>query len=127
MCFLHEQNSLSGLNRGWRTPDPEVRKPGEGSRFDDDDKEGGGIFQRMGLKKTPTLDWRLRPGGPIPKDLEERQEKSLMEMKSMSDQKWTEKQAAEQLSSDSAHDAAVGRKATFQQCVFNMTNMLMVR
>ena len=73
---------MTYLQRGWRTPDPAKSK--SIAALEDDEEGGGrgGIFQRMGLVKIHSMDWRLhRPGGPASAVmLTEKQKRSMEEI-----------------------------------------------
>ena len=77
------QTKLAYLQRGWRTPDPAKSKSITASEDDDEWGGGrGGIFQRMGLSKMHSMDWRhYRPGGPASAVmLTEKQKRSMEEI-----------------------------------------------
>jgi len=144
---LRKNTSLSYLNRGWLTPDPESNPVLGGAKEnnddDNDEKDEGGIFERMGVKKSFSVDWRLRPGGPIPFSLSEKQLKSIQEIKAhkqkilgqkygaIEEQATTKKKESETQTTKIGDDnnakssTSVDEKTTMEQCVFNVANTLM--
>ena len=132
------QTSLSDLNRGWRTPDPASKPVGiERDDLEEDVEEEGGIFQRMGIIKTPSLDWRHRPGGPAM--LSEKQRRSVQEIKAHKQKVLDESFEVEEQGNDDSkkrliesddstgnHDLDDGSKTSFLGCVCNVANTLLV-
>jgi len=132
---MKKNTSLSNLNRGWRTPDPSpeskrVKRCSESElEEDDDDEEGGaGIFQRMGLTKTLTMDWRYN--SPQHPSSDSHRVEAFQQLTKMPTKSKTK------MKNDGAKDATRERmpdmdvedkasKTTLRQCVFNTANTLM--
>mmetsp|Transcript_1061 Transcript_1061/g.1854 ORF Transcript_1061/g.1854 Transcript_1061/m.1854 type:complete len:636 (-) Transcript_1061:206-2113(-) len=129
---LRKNTSLSSLNRGWQTPDPVSKSTTrrDGIAGEDDEDEGFGIFDRMGLSKAPSMDWKYRPGGPA--TLSERQQKSVLEIKAHRQKVLDTVVGVEEGRTDDStsfgEDQELvddGSKTSFFGCVCNVANTLL--
>mmetsp|Transcript_12686 Transcript_12686/g.27440 ORF Transcript_12686/g.27440 Transcript_12686/m.27440 type:complete len:451 (-) Transcript_12686:928-2280(-) len=142
---LKRNTSLTYLNRGYRTPDPRsesTAKKGDDDEDDEDDEQGG-IFQRMGIVRAPSLDWRPALVSP------QKQQRSVEEIKAYKLKLLAEKNKSgvaeqavddlekkpveleeekldaikEEKSNDKDSDAA--SKTSFVGCICNVANTLL--
>lgn len=141
---LKRNTSLTYLNRGYRTPDPRIQSAAKNEDDgEEDDEEEGGIFQRMGIVRAPSLDWRPALVSP------QKQQRSVEEIKAYKQKLLAKKNEAgvaeqavddqqkrpieleeeklnaikEEKSGDKDLDAA--SKTSFVGCICNVANTLL--
>eukprot|EP00593_Proboscia_inermis_P003476 CAMPEP_0171310854 /NCGR_PEP_ID=MMETSP0816-20121228/21044_1 /TAXON_ID=420281 /ORGANISM="Proboscia inermis, Strain CCAP1064/1" /LENGTH=611 /DNA_ID=CAMNT_0011795219 /DNA_START=66 /DNA_END=1901 /DNA_ORIENTATION=+ len=127
---LKTVTSLSDLNRGWNTPDPVSSRVAARADRIANDLVQENIFARMGIQRNPSLDWRI--GRPSQAGTAEtsagRRTRALEELKLLRARRF-ENQGGEnricKMEDGIEKFPDTSEKASFAQCVFNMSNMLM--